>query len=196
MRTVPSQTEADVRKSKIDLWRSRHGARATDMRRRMIENGLQAKLWALLENIARTAETPERRKARQMASSATTEAANGTDGVFSGTSGSREAFPTELERLDGAGHHTSKARGAMELKAGKDLDELALNCLGAISLMLRSEQAKEALLAGPDYHPGLGILLELAIVEQKRWGSPCSLFVSDCKVCRTKPNGQSTGGVL
>lgn len=148
-----------------------------DMRRRMLEHGLQNKLWALAQSIARAVETPEQRKARQKAAAAS--AAAGTAGGLRGADGSRGGEGGSLLLQEVAGDndnedeaHTSEGEEgdgvAVVLEAGQELDEVAAKCVGAISLMLRSQEAADSL-AGPEgYHNGLQILLELATAGQRR----------------------------
>lgn len=137
-----------------------------------MEHGLQNRLWALAENIARTVETPQHRRAREKASEAAAEAASqaaaaGTDRSVRGADGNRVVSPQEVTAGDEV--HTSEGgdeeREPIALEAGQELDELASKCVGAISLMLRSQEAADALV-GPEHHNGLEILLELATVAQ------------------------------
>lgn len=139
----------------------------------MMEHGLQNKLWALAENIARTMETPEHQRAREKAAEAPAEAATepaaGTDRSVRGADGNQELSLQEVA----AGDEGDTSEGEDEkgepiaLEAGQELDELAAKCVGAISLMLRSQEAADALV-GPEHHNGLEILLELATVAQGR----------------------------
>ncbi len=139
-----------------------------------MEHGIQNKLWALAENIARTVETPERRRKRQKAEEAAAEAATAEAGA-STDSGLRGADgkPTSLFQESMAEDETHSSEGGGEakkpiaLEAGQELDELAVACVGAIALMLRSQEATDAL-AGPEIHHGLRVLLELATVSQGR----------------------------
>lgn len=140
------------------------------MRRRMFEHGVQKKLWALAENIARTVETPEHRKSRQKTAEAALEAAASTDGSPTSVRGKREPSLQELTVEDEAilseGGHEQGDGASLTLEAGQELDELAAKCVGAISLMLRSQETADALV-GTKHH-GLEILLELATVTQGR----------------------------
>lgn len=147
------------------------------MRRRLVESGFQAKLWGLAEQIARAVETPEHRKARLKAAAeappaapaAATAEAGGTTGVIDGeTIGSRESATAEGEGgLGSDGKSFDETRQPMELEEGYELDDLAVKCVGALSLLLRSEQAKEALARTERVHH-LDILLELATMPQNR----------------------------
>ncbi|CAM9310036.1 unnamed protein product [Ectocarpus fasciculatus] len=149
-------------------------ATLTDMRRRMLEHGLLNKLWALAESIARTVETPEHRKARQKIA-----AAAGTAGGLRGADGSRggeggSLLPQEVTGDNEDEAHTSEGEEgggvAVVLEAGQELDEVAAKCVGAISLMLRSQEAADSLAGSEGYHNGLEILLELATAGQRRGG--------------------------
>lgn len=122
------------------------------MRRRMIDLGLQAEMWTLSGKIARTVETPESRKARQKAAEATAEGSTAT------------AQTDAAERCQNSRQGLDEVQESPELQMGQALDEMAANCIGAVSLMLRTDQAKEAL-SGPDFHAGFEILLELATVK-------------------------------
>lgn len=142
------------------------------MRRRLVENGFQAKLWVLAEQIARAVETPEHRKARLKAAAtiaaATAEAGDNTGGIDGETIVSRESAPAEAGgRLESAVKCFDEARKPIELEEGHELDDLAVKCVGALSLLLRSEQAKEALARTERVHD-LDILLELATMPQDR----------------------------
>lgn len=147
--------------------------RAPGMRRRMFEHGVQEKLWALAEKIARTVETPDHRKKREKAAEAATEAAASTDRSPTRASGTREPLLQELttedEALTPEGENEQGEGTSITLEAGQELDELAAKCVGAISLMLRSQETADALV-GTKHH-GLEILLELATVAQGRWGA-------------------------
>lgn len=136
----------------------------------MIQNGLQANLWALLETIARVVEPPERRKAREKAAATAADTAaeartGSAEHPGEATETKEESFAHEPERCSGEGKGPTRET---ELETGPELDELAVNCLGAMSLMLRSEEAKEVL-ARPGHHPGLNCLLELATVTPDRY---------------------------
>ncbi|CBJ27259.1 flagellar associated protein [Ectocarpus siliculosus] len=154
-------------------------ATSTDMRRRMLEHGLQNKLWALAESIARTVETPEHRKARQKAAAEAAAAAAGTAGGSTGVDGSRggEGGPLLLQEVTGGNEDEAHTSGGEEgggvavvLEAGQEMDEVAAKCVGAISLMLRSQEAADSLSGSEGYHNGLEILLELATAGQRRGG--------------------------
>lgn len=138
------------------------------MRRRLFEHGVQKKLWALAENIARTVETPEHRRKRQKAA----EAAASTDRSPTSASGklkresSAQGLTVEDEALVSEGGREEGGGASITLEAGQELDELAAKCMGAISLMLRSQETADALV-GTEHH-GLEILLELATVAQGR----------------------------
>lgn len=140
------------------------------MRRRMFEHGVQKKLWALAENIARTVETSEHRKKRQKAAEAAAEAAASADRSSTGASGKREPLLQELtaedEPLVSQGQNEQSEGASITLEAGQEMDNLAAKCMGAISLMLRSQETADALV-GLKHH-GLDILLELATVAQGR----------------------------
>lgn len=128
----------------------------------MIQNGLQTNLWALLETIARAVEPPERRKTREReAAAAADTAAEPGEAVEA----KEDPLSHETERCSGEGKESVRE---IELQIGAELDELAVNCLGAMSLMLRSEEAKD-ILAGPVHHPGLKSLLALATVTPDRY---------------------------
>lgn len=134
-----------------------------------MEHGIQDKLWALAENIARTVETPEHQKAREKAAHAAAEALAGTDGNSAEVDSTQElpilqkAAVGEIEvQSDGVGQEER-----MVLEPGKELDEVAAKCVGAISLMLRSPEVASTL-AIPGHYHGLSILLELAMVTQGR----------------------------
>lgn len=126
----------------------------------MLDCGLQDALWALLENIGRVIEPPERRKAREKA------AAADADNVVNLDSGG--AISTGEQALEGA-PISVYSREPLELVAGTELDELAVNSLGAVSQILRLELAKEAL--AKSSHASLDILLELATLAQDRFES-------------------------
>lgn len=133
---------------------------------------MQAKLWVLSERIARAIETPEHKRKRLQAGGAAAEfgsgvgAAAGTDGSLGDSTGPRESPLVEVVGgLGGAGQISGEADISMELEPGKELDELAVKCVGALSLMLQSEQAKKVF-TGPAYQNGLEILLELATAAQ------------------------------
>eukprot|EP00903_Cladosiphon_okamuranus_P005365 g5358.t2 len=147
-------------------------AASDGMRRRMFEHGVQKKLWALAENIARTVETPEHRKKRQKAAEAAAEAAASADRRSTGASGKLEASLQELtaeeEPLVSEGENGQSDGVSITLQTGQELDNLAVKCIGAISLMLRSQETANALV-GTKHH-GLEILLELATVVQGRDG--------------------------
>ncbi|CAN0267030.1 unnamed protein product, partial [Ectocarpus sp. 8 AP-2014] len=100
------------------------------MRRRMLEHGLQNKLWALAESIARTVETPEHRKARQNAAAEAVAAAAGTAGGSRGADGSRggEGVPLLLQEVTGDNEDEAHTSGGEEgggvavvLEAGQEL---------------------------------------------------------------------------
>lgn len=135
----------------------------------MMEHGLQNKLWALAENIARTVETPEHRRAREKAAEAAAEAAAGTDRSLRGADGNRELSLQEVTTGDEAliSEGGDEEREPIALEAGKQLDELAFKCVGALSLMLRSQEVADAL-EGPEHQNGLELLLELATVALGR----------------------------
>ena len=130
----------------------------------MLDCGLQDALWALLENIVRVIEPPERRKAREKA--AVADADNIANEEDSGGEGS-----TGEQALEG-GPISVYPREPLELVAGTELDELAVNTLGAVSQILRLELAKEAL--EKSSHAGLDILLDLVTLGQDRFESICS----------------------
>ena len=140
----------------------------------MFEHGVQKKLWALAEKIARTVETPEHRKRREKAAEAAAEAATevaaSTDRSPTSASSTRETSPqaltTEDEALMLEGEDELGEGASITLEAGQELDKLAVKCMGAISLMLRSQESADALLGTK--HQGLEILLELATVAQGR----------------------------
>ncbi|CAB1121297.1 unnamed protein product [Ectocarpus sp. CCAP 1310/34] len=143
--------------------------------RRVLKN----KLWALAESIARTVETPENRKARQKAAAEAAAAAAGITGGSRGADDSRggEGVPLLLQEVTGDNEdeaHTSEGEEgggvAVVLEAGQELDEVAAKCLGAISLMLRSQEAADSLAGSEGYHNGLEILLELATAGQRGGG--------------------------
>lgn len=129
----------------------------------MLDCGLQDALWALLENIVRVIEPPERRKALEKAVTAD------ADNVVSTDSG--RAISHGEEALEGAEQAPISvySREPLELVAGTELDELAVNSLGAVSQILRLELAKEALALSS--HAGLDTLLDLATLAQDRLGS-------------------------
>ena len=138
-----------------------------------MEHGVQNKLWALAENIARTVETPEHRKKRQKAAEAAAEAVAeagaSSDGGLTGADRKQASLfqgPT-AEGEPPSSEPKGQAREPIVLEAGEELDKLAATCVGAISLMLRSQEATDAL-AGPDIHYGLQVLVELATVPQGR----------------------------
>lgn len=143
---------------------------ASGMRRRMFEHGVQKRLWALAENIARIVETPEHRKKRLKAAEAASEASATTARSPTSASGKRESSLDELtaedEALESKDAHEQDEGASIALEPGQELDELAANCMGAISLMLRSQETAHAL-AGTKHH-GLEVLLELATVGQDR----------------------------
>lgn len=136
----------------------------------MFEHGVQKKLWALAENIARTVETPEHRKKRQKAEEAAAEAAASADRSPTSANGKRESslqgLTAENEAVVSEGEKEQGEEASITLEAGQELDELAAKCVGAISLMLRSHGTADALV-GTKHH-GLEILLELATVAQGR----------------------------
>lgn len=147
------------------LFAFRHDDHATDIRRRLTEYGLQVALWRILERIARVVETPEHRKEREKAETAEA-TTSGSDASSGDTSQPRE--PSRVEK--GEVQTCDESRDALELTTGEELDELAVNSLGVLLLMLRSEQAKDAL-ARRAKHQGLDVLLELSTVAQSRWGN-------------------------
>lgn len=144
----------------------------------MFENGVQKKLWALAQRIARTVETPEHRRNRQKAAEAAAqataqaaaeaaaEAAASIERSTITARGERESSlhaPTvEDEALLSESGHEEGGGASIPLEAGQELDELAAKCVGALSLMLRSQETADALV-GTEHH-GLEILLELATV--------------------------------
>lgn len=142
------------------------------MRQRLVEHGFQAKLWVLAEQIARAVETPEHRKARlkaaAMTAAATAETGGNTGGIDGEVIVSQEPAPAEAGGgLGSVGKGFDEARKPMELEEGHELDDLAVKCVGALSLLLRSEQAKEALARTERIHD-LDVLLELATMPQDR----------------------------
>ena len=139
------------------------------MRRRLVENGFQTKLWVLAEQIARAVETPEHRKARLKAASAAAAEAGENSGRTDGEAiGSRESAPAEVGGGIGvAVKYFDETPKPMELEKGHELNDLAVKCVGALSLLLRSEQAKETLARAERVHD-LDILLELATMVQDR----------------------------
>lgn len=182
-----------------------------DVRERLIENGLQDTLSTLLESIARTVETPEHRREREkvLTKSVGVEAeaaGDSTDNLnFLGDgkgdrncsiggrvpsdqpSGRGDPQVAGIGILGGAGQSYTEggdfASVAVELKAGPELDELAVCCLGAISVLMRSDEAK-----GMFLEPGkcvLDVLLELATVSQGRYARILFILAALCAVtCR------------
>lgn len=143
---------------------SRYGTFTVDMRQRMVKSGLQDQLWTLTDIIARAVETPNHRKVREkaVAAAAEAEAAAGTTGSSRETTGAREPSIIGAGGAVGSAEQNStEEREPMDLKAGQALDEIAVNCVGAMSLMLRSELAREQLL-GRGCCPSLNAILELA----------------------------------
>lgn len=134
-----------------------------------MEYGIQNKLWALAENIARTIETPEHLRAREKAAQAEAETLADTD-ENTMEAESIQHSPVLQEAVgDDHGHdpESENAEESILLEVGEELDELAAKCVGAISLMLRSPEATDAL-AMANRHNGLSILLELATATQGR----------------------------
>lgn len=138
------------------------------MEERLSQTGLLKDLLALLENIAIAVETPDRRKEREKTVEADDESDAGTDDSSGTDERPRSIDPpaAEVDRLRGTDRGSIDVLGKIGLKAGAELDELAVSCLGAVSAMLRSDNAMESL-SRPQNH-GLRVLLELATVTQSR----------------------------
>lgn len=131
-----------------------------------MQTHLLKNLLSLLENIAIAVETPGYRKRKGKAGEESAVAVEGTSvdsGNKSEPPGSGDPHAAEVDRLDS----TSQSPGRLgKLEPGPELDELARNCLGAISAVLHSEEAKESL--SQPRSRGLSVLLELATVAQGR----------------------------
>ncbi|CAM9275025.1 unnamed protein product [Scytosiphon promiscuus] len=150
------------------VWRL---AASAGMRRRLMEHGIQDKLWVLAEKIARAVETPEHQKAREKAAQVAAEGLAGLDRSSAEADGNQESLLLQ-EAIGDDGAHDQEIETEGEqivLEAGNELDELATKCVGAVSLILRSPEAADAL-ATPDHREGLSILLELATVALGRGG--------------------------
>lgn len=144
----------------------------TDMRQRLLVIGLDAKLSRLLEKLARALETPEQRKARQEAASVVATVIVGSDDNSSESRDDNEATPAtagELQRSNGPagpmemlvestqGLGPTRDGRDTELRGGPELGEVIVGCVGALSTILYSPEAKNVLL-----EPGNHVLEALA----------------------------------
>lgn len=151
------------------------------MRQRLIENGMQITLSSLVDKIAWAMETLEHGREREKAVAAATEVNTNTDVEVSGKCYRDGETPNgvdrpicsdefgqsvELQVASEGGNDYADARATLELREGYELDDLAASCLGALSTILRSDEAKNALM-----EPGnraLEAILKLATVPQGR----------------------------
>lgn len=134
-----------------------------------MQNGLLKDLLSLLEKIAMAVEPPGRRKQREKAAEAsavTCEGASVDSGNINEPLGSGDPHAAEVDRLGG----TNQSPGGLgKLEPGPELDKIAKSCLGAVSVMLHSDEAKDSL--SQPRNRGLSVLLELATVAQGRYNS-------------------------